>query len=558
MANFHRLELERWAPLTKSAKDASEKRFWSKFKGHLKHGLSAACTGVAWAPGETRGFDGSPVLRLACCVSLNVELFGHSLRSPTLAKTHKTLARTSDVCYGVSWRMDGKLLSMGDAGGAVYIVDATTGSILRAMNKKKKKLPAARCTAWNEAGSVLSGSDSGQALLWDVSSGTRISSFDISTDVEVRCVAATGRSQWLVGSYDGQIYVIDDRTETPQATFKHGVPVEALAVDGDAVASAGGTAVCVWDSSKCLQRWDTAHAKTVTSVAFQGHRVISGGLDGYVTSHSLLDPGSHVKVTDDSAAVLGVGFAGDESRLAVVRSDGSLLIKATPPAVHPQRKKPLEPPKGTFRHWTRGQGVRPDVGDGVVVNVTAEEETSRRKKPKKLPAYDEALRKFRYADALDEALATRDPIVVVSVLRELSRRGGLRTAVDRRDEDRIEPLLAFLATHLANPRYAPTLLDVAHTTLDLYADAIGRVPDVDDLFAKLRATLQNEIQNQLALLQLQGRVAGLLAAVPHPPSGGGGGLTSADALLQPWRSRVQPHNSRPPPPDVVTTTTTTS
>ena len=203
----------------------------------------------------------------------------------------------------------------------------------------------------------------------------------------------------------------------------------------------------------------------------------------------------------------------------MARSDGSLEVRVVPPPAHPDRKRSLDPPKGTFRHFRRGQGFQPRLDEANIVIVgsrgAAENDdddkealglgpsSSRRKKPKKLKAYDEALRKFRYGDALDEAFGTRDPVVVVSVLRELDRRGATRSAIDHRDEDRLEPLLAFLAAHLANPRYAPTLLDVAQATLHLYAGALGRLPDVDDLFAKLRAQVKLEVKNQIALIKLQ-------------------------------------------------------
>lgn len=42
----------------------------------------------------------------------------------------------------------------------------------------------------------------------------------------------------------------------------------------------------------------------------------------------------------------------------------------------------------------------------------------------RLKPYDSALRKFRYHDALDSALTSRNPVVVVTVLEEMMHRGG--------------------------------------------------------------------------------------------------------------------------------------
>lgn len=46
-----------------------------------------------------------------------------------------------------------------------------------------------------------------------------------------------------------------------------------------------------------------------------------------------------------------------------------------------------------------------------------------------LQPHDELLRKFQYQHALDAALATNDPSVVVSLLEELAARAGLEAAI---------------------------------------------------------------------------------------------------------------------------------
>ena len=346
--SYERLALERWAlPVTaESELDQAEARYWKSFEGVLRQRLPSACSHCAWAPGESRALDGSPVLRLACCVSLNVQLLGSSSRSSRTLVSHKTSARTADVCYGVSWRRDGKLLAAGDALGNVYVMDSTTGSILRAMsseggvdvfakkNRAKKGASAARCTAWSRSSGqpiVLSGSDAGRALLWDVSAGTQSSSFEVSAG-EIRAVAFAKGHEWLASSYDGAVYLLDDRAPKPQAIFQHGSPVEDLAVAHASFASCGGTCVTVWDLRKNnssrsdnaeVARWRNAHAKTVTCVAFSGKRVITGALDGYVKSHSIVDPASSVKVSGGNGPVLSLAYAVGLSSKQTTNEDDS-------------------------------------------------------------------------------------------------------------------------------------------------------------------------------------------------------------------------------------------
>lgn len=68
----------------------------------------------------------------------------------------------------------------------------------------------------------------------------------------------------------------------------------------------------------------------------------------------------------------------------------------------------------------------------------------------------------RYREALDAALATRQPEVVASVLEELAARGGLAGAVGGRDAAGLLPLLKHLVRYIVEPRYTRLLGGVAH------------------------------------------------------------------------------------------------
>ena len=72
----------------------------------------------------------------------------------------------------------------------------------------------------------------------------------------------------------------------------------------------------------------------------------------------------------------------------------------------------------------------------------------------RLKPYEKQLKKFNYQKALDSALRTHNPLVVVTVLEELLRRSGLTIALSDRDETTLEPLLSFTARYVSHPRYA--------------------------------------------------------------------------------------------------------
>ena len=129
-----------------------------------------------------------------------------------------------------------------------------------------------------------------------------------------------------------------------------------------------------------------------------------------------------------------------------------------------------------------------------------------------LAQYARFLRRFRYRDALDAALATRKPEVVIALLAELSQRNGLRIALGGRSEEKLQPLLGFLATYAAHPRCSRLLLPSVDRVLDAYAPAIGASPMVDGCLRRLRDMLLVEIKMMNGLSQLSGCVEPLLTA----------------------------------------------
>ena len=286
--------------------------------------------------------------------------------------------------------------------------------------------------------------------------------------------------------------------------------VEAVvACGGDRLATAGGRDVCVWDAldgKAPIHRFRDAHARACGALCVDAERqrLVSAGLDGLVKVHSLADHATVVKAAARYAReVLCVAVAPENRALAAGTAGGALDVRARETkAPGRDRKQSLAPPPGTFRHFTRGRGYAPTVAEPVVGGDGP--------KKKKLRPHDEALRSFRYGDALDEALRTRDPTVVAAVLAELERRGGRAAALRGRDEKRLEPVLAFVAAHVAHPRYASALSGVADALLDAYASKLGGAPAVDELFAKIRQNVADEAAAQEDLLGLAGTLDVLL------------------------------------------------
>lgn len=84
-------------------------------------------------------------------------------------------------------------------------------------------------------------------------------------------------------------------------------------------------------------------------------------------------------------------------------------------------------------------------------------------------AYDQHLRKFEHARALDAVLKpyvqNHKPERTYSVIKELRRRGALRTALAGRDEKSLSSVLKFVQRYIADQRYADIVIEVADIVL---------------------------------------------------------------------------------------------
>jgi U3 small nucleolar RNA-associated protein 15 len=129
----------------------------------------------------------------------------------------------------------------------------------------------------------------------------------------------------------------------------------------------------------------------------------------------------------------------DDSFICVGMSDGlvQFLHRRVPPTLEERETERLaKAPFHKYRRFTQMPTVSPD---DLVVQEDKKAKESR---------HDHFLRKFEYSKALDQVLKPyvmkKHPDYTYSVLRELQRRNGLRTAIAGRDEKSLVPLLQYL------------------------------------------------------------------------------------------------------------------
>lgn len=101
---------------------------------------------------------------------------------------------------------------------------------------------------------------------------------------------------------------------------------------------------------------------------------------------------------------------------------------------------------------------------------------------------------------------------IIAVLEELGRRRALVIALSNRDEESLEPLLAFTATFISNPKFTPVLIGVANQLCGIYSNVFGQSDTIDEYFEKLHVHVKNECNTQSVLNQLIGQIDAVMYA----------------------------------------------
>jgi U3 small nucleolar RNA-associated protein 15 len=488
----------------------------------------------------------------------------HSLQRHTATPTidaDRNVPTGGQLAISAALRADGRLLAIGTEVGNLRIADTTTRATL-AQFQAPSRLPLRSVRWFRDGQHVLCAGDDGVVRVWQLK-GQQLG--DATKPLieckghgdAIRCAVLwqkrlvnEAERLWphhaiaATGSYDHSIRLWDmegiQDNDPKQAQTQHGdrclsvlqhdAPVEAVewirSTDPKVpiwLVSAGGTKLKVWNPilGTCVCTLQAQHRKSITSILSmprQDHesnskamRLITAGLDGLMRIHAH-DPSNGqiyflhgIDMKDVVITSLAATFTGD--RIAIGTAAGTVLVRQMGPAIQ-QRKRTGEPTAGTFAFFTRGMNADAVTGDYIVGGGAAGEAAS---KKRKLSKFDAALKQFRYSDALDEALETRMPQAVAAVLEELGKRRGLTIALSNRDEESLEPILAFTVRYVSRPRFSSLLVGVAHKLIDIYAEVAGQSETIDELFAKLKGQVSEELRTQKTLFRLVGQLDAIIA-----------------------------------------------
>jgi U3 small nucleolar RNA-associated protein 15 len=512
-----------------------EQTYWRTFKSPLTFPspTSHAVTHIAQPSVNPRAAQGSPDT-FVVTTGARVQIFSHRTR-----RLLKTITRFDDTAHSGEIRYDGRVLVGGDETGAIQVFDVNSRAILKTWKECKQPVWT---TKWSltETTSLMSCCDDATVRLWDLPSQESVTVFRGHHDY-VRCGEfMPGQASNLVvsGSYDQTIRLWDARIpEKAVMTFKHVAAVESVLSmpSGTTILASADNQIAVLDviAGRPLHMIKN-HQKTVTalSLASNGSRLVSGGLDGHMkvfeTTGWNVVAGSKYPSPILSLAVITSGGAKEDKHIAVGMASGVLSIKTRLSGVQKAkergRQKEMEAlltgtidehdkklAKKRPRGWEKRFRGRDFTGEGIDMIVDGND----RGKAKKQKTWEKDLHQQRYREALDVVLAQGDKMTVFTLLTTLRYRSALRASLEGRDETTLQPIMKWVYLNISSPTFVPICVEVAMNVMDLYSKHLAQSVDL----AKQTERLHKRIKEEVERAQQAGMTRGMLEILAPEAAG---------------------------------------
>lgn len=432
------------------------------------------------------------------------------LQTDTL-EWNRQINRFTEKAHSGSFRCDGKLIVAGGENPVVQVFDVSSRTLLRKFVGHTRPV---HCTRFSKNKiHIMSASDDTSVRIWDLTAGSPLTCLEGHTDyVRTASCNPVSNDIWLTGGYDNTVRLWDIRSRSSSLMMDHGAPVEEVLMShaGTLAVSTGGNSVCIWDLSgggRLLRRLkDNQNTVTCARITTSTSdnltpQLITGCLDGYVKVYDM----NHFKVSHSwkyHHPVRSMDVSPEVSSIAVGMADGTLCLRKY------SGRKPFK--------------LRQNISNKSFVNTsrlstanncyfirgkdsktTSSELIISKRKPQ-LKYYNLWLRRFRHSDAIDAALSSHSPEVVLAVIEELINREALIEALEGRKFASLAPILDFLDNYIVNPPYARVLIHVMHQLLDLYTPILEDEDEIRQKIKILRKSISLEVLLEHELMELNG------------------------------------------------------
>lgn len=328
---------------------------------------------------------------------------------------------------------------------------------------------------------LLSGGDDLSINLVNYATTRNLLSIKKAHSDYIRCIGGFADSPdvMISGSYDKTVKLFDVRdgetAKSARLVFNIEHEVEDLAVFNNdlSLATVGGRFTKIWDTRKTDVPLVSLcnNSKTVNKVwvAEKENRLLTSSIDCTLKIYSLEGMSTNsgaealklVSQQKYARPITTLALTSDMSHLSVGFSDGHFKLSKN----KEKEVRESQPDEMAYLlNLAGGNGNgRTEQGldykyffRGMYKNKSRAQvdETLETKRGIRLAKYDLFLKKFRYTDALIEALNTRNTNVILAVVEELAYRDGLERAVSNLNDKAMLELLGFIYKKIDSPMHS--------------------------------------------------------------------------------------------------------
>jgi len=398
-------------------------------------------------------------------------------------QTHKfSYAKTKAPFSSIAFRKDGILVALGREDGVVDIYPTKDHQTL--LRRFKLNCGVIFCLAFSPfSNSIVAGCGNGSVHILDIARVNEPIRIDAHTDAVSSIIPLESGNIWVTGSHDCSISVWDFNSQTQLSKIDAPEAISRMVNKGRRVFAASGENLFVADilSQATKVACFAAHTRPIVGMCIVRSNLVTASAD---RSIKVFEPSSFsvlhsIKVHSDitafdskpDASAIAIGLAGGVVQLKYVTPKQTEVLEKAPQATMPANFRVFKPQQS-----------------------------------KKKEKWNQRLKKFEFAEALDLTLKEEDPSIVIGMIDELDRVGGLDVALSGRDAAGLVPILEFLVKHVANPTWSHVALKAVMSFIRIYRPVIGDVPSVGQLFDELTKKIHNELGLQKRASEIIGKI----------------------------------------------------
>lgn len=423
----------------------------------------------------------------------------------------RSFSKTSKSFSTAAFKRDGKLVALGNEGSVVDVYPTHDHQLLLRRFKLDSGTITSLCFSLTN-NTLIVGCNNGKIHVLDIPLHKVITSFEAHSD-SVTCIEPLGSGElYITGSISGIISIIDFKTYECVDTYRANGPISNMVVSSRRVFASSHETVIILDILEKLTQvavfshhtrpiiaMKIVRSNLVTASADRSVKIIDTGTFSLLHSFRLKNDISSFDVLPDTSAYAYGLASGGIVEVKYLSTDDSTKQN--------EYTNNMDMP-ANFHIFTQQTSDSQEI-------------------------WNKRLRSYDFSDALDLTLklyesATFDnnrnndieyrkigekymdpktsASIVVGMLDELDRMGGLEIAISGRDINTIQPLLNFLARNITYPQWSHILLKAVLVFEKIYRQAINDNPTFSQQFEELSDIVKKELEVQKRASELVGKI----------------------------------------------------